>query len=207
MLNIDKNVWEKTEAKEFGEYENLELGGHPCIIIGADEYTGQTGNVSLRIQVDIDKGDKQEGFFKKQFENNTNDDKRWSSSATKYYSLKEENYSILKGFITAVENSNPGFKFDMDEKKLLGKKIAGVFGLEEYERESDGKVVTNTKLTQIRSLDKLNEIKIPRVKKLNGEYVDYDTYINHRATASAEEIFGSSIVETANPEDELPFEI
>lgn len=208
MLEIDKKVWENTEAKEFGEYENLELGGHPCIIIGADQYTSQqTGNVSLRIQVDIDKGDKQEGFFKKQFENNQNEDKKWSTSATKYFSLKEENYSILKGFITAVENSNPGFKFDMDEKKLLGKKIAGVFGLEEYERQSDGRVATTTKLTQIRSLDKLNEIRIPRVKKLNGEYVNYDEYIKNRATASAEEVFGSSIVETANIEDQLPFEI
>ena len=207
MLDIDKKVWENTEAKEFGEYESLELGGHPCIIINADQYTGQTGNVSLRIQVDIDKGDKQEGFFKKQFENNTNDDKKWSTGATKYYSLKEENYSILKGFITAVENSNPGFKFDMDEQKLKGKKIAGVFGLEEYERQTDGRIATTTKLTQIRSLDKLNEIKIPKVKKLNGEYVDYEQYMKNKSTASAEEIFGESIVETASIEDQLPFEI
>lgn len=207
MLEIDKKVWEDTEAREFGDYEALELGGHPCVIVNADQYTSQqTGNISLRIQVDIDKNDKQAGYFKKQYENNTNDDKKWSTGATKYYSLKQENYSILKGFITAVENSNPKFKFDMNEQSLIGKKIAGTFGLEEYERQ-DGTIGTATKLTQIRSLDKLNEIKIPKVKKLNGEFVDYEKYIEHKKTASAEEVFGSSIVETASSENQLPFEI
>jgi len=203
MLNIDKKVWEETEVKEFGEYEVLELGGHACIIRSADKYTGQTGNESLRIQVDIDTTDKQAGFFQKQFDNDTRTDKKWSNGATKYYSLKEENLSMLKAFITAVENSNNGFKFDMDETKLKGKKIAGVFGWEEYEKQ-DGTVGVATKLTQIRSLDKLNEIKIPRVKKLDGSYVDYEEYKNHKATASAEEIFGASIVET---DSEMPFEI
>lgn len=197
MLNINKNVWEKTEAKEYGEYESLELGGHACIIINADIYTGQTGNESLRIQVDTDKNDKQPGFFKKQFDNNTNQDKKWSNGATKYYSLKEENLGMLKALTTAVENSNPGFKFDMDESKLIGKKIAGVFGWEEFEKQ-DGGIGTATKLTQIRSLDKLNEIKIPRVKKLDGTYMDYEEYKDHQVTATAEEIFGSSIVETDN---------
>lgn len=204
MLNIDKKVWEKTEAKEFGEYENLELGGHEIVIRSADKYTGKTGNESLRVQVDIAKGDKQEGFFQKQFDNDTRTDKTWSNSATKYYSLKEENLSMLKGFITAVENSNKGFKFDMDETKLAGKKVAGQFGWEEYQKQ-DGSIGVATKLVQIRSIDKLDEIKIPKVKKLDGSFIDYEEYKNHRATASAEEVFGSSIVETDN--GDLPFEI
>ena len=204
MLNINSKKWEETEAIEYGEYENLELGGHACIIRKADKYTGQSGNESLRVQVDIDKSDKQGGFFQKQYDNDTRSDKKWSNGATKYYSLKEENYGMLKGMITAVENSNSGFKFDMDETKLAGKKIAGVFGWEEYEKQ-DGSIGVATKLVQIRSLDKLNEIKIPKVKKLDGSFVDYEEYKNHRATATAEEIFGASIVETDS--GEMPFEI
>ena len=204
MLNIDKNLWEETEVVEYGEFTLLELGGHACIIRNADIYTGQTGNQSLRVQVDIDTTDKQAGFFQKQFDNDTRTDKKWSNGATKYYSLKEENLGMLKAFTTAVENSNAGFKFDMDETKLKGKRIAGVFGWEEYEKQ-DGTVGVTTKLTQIRSLDKLNEIKIPRVKKLDNSYVDYEEYKNHKLTASAEEIFGSSIVETDS--GDLPFEI
>lgn len=205
MLNIDNKKWEETEAIEYGEYETLELGGHACIIRNADIYRSeQSGNESLRVQVDIDTSDKQAGFFKKQFDNDTRSDKKWSNGATKYFSLKEENLGMLKGLITAVENSNSGFKFDMDESKLKGKKVAGVFGWEEYEKQ-DGTTGVATKLVQIRSLDKLNEIKIPRVKKLDGSFVDYEQYKNHRATASAEEIFGSSIVETDS--GEMPFEI
>lgn len=204
MLNIDKNLWEETEVVEYGEFAPLELGGHACIIRNADIYTGQTGNQSLRVQVDIDTTDKQAGFFQKQFDNDTRTEKKWSNGATKYYSLKEENLGMLKAFTTAVENSNAGFKFDMDETKLKGKRIAGVFGWEEYEKQ-DGTVGVTTKLTQIRSLDKLNEIKIPRVKKLDNSYVDYEEYKNYKSTASAEEIFGSSIVETDN--GDFPFEI
>lgn len=204
MLNINSKVWEETEAIEYGEYETLELGGHACIIRNADIYIGQTGNQSLRIQVDIDITDKQANFFQKQFDNDTRSDKKWSNGATKYYSLKKENLGMLKAFTTAVENSNTGFKFDMDETKLKGKKIVGVFGWEEYEKQ-DGTVGVATKLTQIRSLDKLNEIKIPKVKKLDGSFVDYEEYKNHKETATAEEIFGSSIVETDS--GELPFEI
>lgn len=204
MLNIDKNLWEETEAVEYGKFAPLELGGHACIIRNADIYKGQSGNESLRVQVDIDTTDKQAGFFQKQFDNDTRTEKKWSNGATKYYSLKEENLGMLKAFTTAVENSNAGFKFDMDETKLKGKRIAGVFGWKEYEKQ-DGTVGVTTKLTQIRSLDKLNEIKIPRVKKLDNSYVDYEEYKNYKSTASAEEIFGSSIVETDS--GKLPFEI
>jgi hypothetical protein len=204
MLNINKEVWEETEVKEYGDYEPLKLGGHACIIRNADKYTGKSGNESLRVQVDIDTTDKQAGFFQKQFDNDTRSEKKWSNGATKYFSLKEENLRMLKAFTTAVENSNAGFKFDMDETKLKGKKIAGVFGWEEYEKQ-DGTIGVATKLTQIRSLDKLNEIRIPKVKKLDGSFVDYEEYKNHRATATAEEVFGSSIVETDS--GDLPFEI
>lgn len=206
MLNIDNKKWETTEAVEYGEYENLKLGGHRCIIRSASVYTGRdSGTESLRVQVDIDQPDEQAEFFKRQFDNNTRTDKIWPTAATKYFSLKEEHLGLLKGFITAVENSNPGFKFNMDESTLKGKKIAGVFGLEEYTRQ-DGTIGTATKLTQIRSIDKLDQIKIPKVKKLDGSYVDYDSYNEHKAVASAEEVFGASIVETYTPDDES-FEI
>ena len=205
-MNFDLDLFEKTEAKEFGEYENLELGGHELVIVDAREYTSEvSGNTSLRISVDIAGNDKQKGFFKKQFDENTNSDKKWSTGATKYLSLKNEQLAYLKGFITACENSNKGFKFNTKGtwEQLKNLKIAGQFGLEEYEKQ-DGTIGTATKLVQFRSLDKLNEIKIPKVKKLDGTFVDYEEYKNHRATATAEEIFGSSIVETDN---EMPFEI
>ena len=197
-MNFNKDLFSKTEAKEFGDFENLELGGHLLTIVDIGEYTSEiSGNTSLRVCVDVAKGDKQEGFFKKQYDSNTNQDKKWSSAGTKYLSLKDEQLGYLKGFITAIENSNAGFKFNPDGEwnQLKGLKVAGQFGLEEY-LDGEGHLKTSTKLIQFRSIDKLKDITIPKVKKLDGSYIDYEYYKNHQATTTAEEIFGSSIVET-----------
>ncbi len=193
--------WDKVEpAKEFGDYESLKLGGHICIIKSADEYTGFiSGTTSLRICVDIDGKDEQKGFYQKQYDSNDKIDKKWSNGATKYISLKEDEncVAMFKGFITTLENSNPKFVWDFDESKLVGLKLVGVFGQEEY-LDNDGNIKLATKLTQFRSLDKLDEVKIPRVKKLDGSFVDYDKY----NTDTVEKTFGN--VEVS---EDLPFDI
>lgn len=178
MLRKPTN-WDKIDGIEYGDYETLELGGHEVIIKNAYEYTGQTGNTSLRIEVDIASNDKQAGFYQKQYDNNISADRKWSNAACKYISLKEDEtcVALFKGFTTAVENSNPGYTWNFDEKSLIGKKICGVFGLEEFEKQ-DGTIGTVVKLTQFRSLDKLKDVKIPKVKKLDGTTVDYEQYMS-----------------------------
>lgn len=197
-MNYNKDLFEKTEGKEFGEFETLKLGGHEVKIMNAEEYTGQTGNISLKVMVDIDGNDKQKGWFKKQYDENTNMDKKWPTGACRYLSLKDEQIAYLKGFITALEKSNPGFKFDKDGtwKQLNGLKVAGVFGLEEY-LDGEEKVRTATKLTQFRSLDKLNEINIPAVKLLDGSYIAYEDYKPSKVDEKPSEIIIGM--------DDLPF--
>ena len=184
-MNFNKNLWETTEAKEFWDFETLELGAHEVVIMNAEEYTSViTGNTSLKISVDIAGNDKQKGFFKKQYDENKDANKKWSSGATKYLSLKDEQIAYLKGFITALEKSNNNFKFDTNGtwEQLKNLKVAGVFGLEEYEKE-DKTIGTAIKLVQFRSLDKLNEIKIPKVKKIDGTFVDYEDYKNNKSNS------------------------
>lgn len=161
------------------DYVRLELGGHKGIIKKVEEYTGLTGNTSLKVEVDTDKTDKQPEYYQEQYNNNPNMDKKWPTGATKYVSLKEEENCVkmLKGFITAVENSNPGFTYNWDKEidQLNGKKVGLVFGLEEY-KDNEGKVKTATKLTQFRSVDKVDNVQIPRVKLIDNTYMDYDDY-------------------------------
>lgn len=163
------------------DFERLELGGHKGIIKKVEEYTSPiSGNTSLKVEVDTDKDDKQPNYFQEQFDNNTNSNKKWSTGATKYVSLKEDENCVkmLKGFITAIENSNNGFTYDWSkdiEKQLIGKKVGLIFGLEEYQ-DQEGNTKTATKLTQFRSLDKVDNAKIPKVKLLDGTFVDYETY-------------------------------
>ncbi|MBR1653661.1 MAG: hypothetical protein IJ690_02025 [Clostridia bacterium] len=202
-MNFNKDLFEKTEAKEFGEFESLSLGGHEVVILSAEEYTSPvSGNTSLRVCVDIAGNDEQAGYFKKQYDAQTGD-KKWATGGVRYLSLKDDQLAYLKGTITAIENSNTGFKFNTAGtwEQLKGKKLAGVFGLEEY-LDNEGKLKTATKLTQFRSLDKLSEIKIPKVKLLDGTMVDYDEYKN-KSLNVANKIFDNEIVTT----DEIPFEI
>lgn len=173
--------WDKIEGIEYGDYETLELGGHEVVIKNAYEYTGQTGTTSLKVEVDISGIDKQAGYYQKQYDSNISSDRKWPSSACKYISLKEDAncVALFKGFTTAVENSNPGYKWNFDEKTLIGKKLCGVFGLEEFEKQ-DGTIETTVKLTQFRSLDKLKDVKIPKVKLLNNTYMDIDDYEEYK---------------------------
>lgn len=209
MIKKTEN-WDKVEpAKEFGEFESLKLGGHECVIKSAVEYTGFTGNTSLQICVDIAGNDEQKGFFQKQFDNNTNSDKRWPNGAIKYISLKDDDkcVAMMRGFITTLENSNPKFKWDFDESKLVGLKLVGVWGLEEYQNEK-GETKTATKLNQFRSLDKLKEVKIPKVKTLDNQYIAYEEYISGKkfnsSVATAKGIFDNV---TTDETDDLPFEL
>ena len=200
-MNFNTELYGKTEAKEFGEFEALELGGHEVVILDAREYTSeQTGNVSLKVCVDIAGKDKQAGYFKKQYDENADIQAKWPTGGTRYLSLKDEQIAYLKGFITAIENSNAGFKFDVKGtwEQLKGKRLAGQFGWEEYTAQ-DGTTKVVTKLTQFRSLDKLNEIKIPSVKLLNGTYADYEEYKANRVKATAD----NDVVEIKD--SDLPF--
>lgn len=170
------------------DFERLELGGHKGIIKSVEEYTSTiSGNTSLKVTVDTDSTDKQPGYFQKQYNNDTRSDKKWSTGATKYVSLKEDENCVkmLKSFITSVENSNPGFTYDWnkDVDQLKGKKVGLVFGLEEYQNQ-EGKLKTATKLNQFRSLDKVDHVSIPKVRLVSGAYMDYDDYIEETKESS-----------------------
>ena len=161
-------------------YEKIILGGHKGIIKNIMEYTSAiSGNTSLKVEVDTSADDKQPNYFQKQFDENTNMDKKWSNSGTKYVSLKQDENCIkmLKAFITSVENSNPNFVYDWNKEvdQLKGKKVGLVFGLEEYQNDK-GETKTATKLTQFRSIDKVENARIPNVRLLNGSYMPIDDY-------------------------------
>lgn len=188
------------------EFEKLELGGHKGIIIKAEEYTSDfSGKKSLKVYVDTASDDKQPEYFKKQYENDTRIDRKYPNGAIKYVPLGEEENQVkmLKSFITAYENSN-GCQFDWskDWDQLKGKKIGIIFGQEEYTSQ-DGTTKLATKLNQFRSIDKVDNVKIPKVKKLDNSYVDYEEYINSKNSSNDPFSDFGNIVEISS--DSLPF--
>ena len=203
MLVKPKN-YDEVEVNQ--EFTPINLGGHKGIIVGISEYTSTvSNNTSLKVVVDTDKDDSQPNYFTEQYKNDTREDKKYSNSAIKYVSLKDDENCVrmLKAFITAVENSNKGFTYDWNKEvdQLKGKKVGIVFGLEEYQNDK-GETKTIAKLNQFRSLDKVLDVKIPKVKKLDGSFVEYEDYKN-ATNKIANEVFDGNVT----TDDTMPFEI
>lgn len=96
---------------------------------------------------------------------------------TTVVSYKENSLPFFKGFITALENSNRGYKWDNDETKFVGKLIGFVIGEEEYEgkdRNGVPKVKVRTYVAERHSVDAIKEgdFDVPEFKKLTKAPVE-----------------------------------
>jgi len=156
-----------TQAEAFtGDYERIILGGHICVILKVVAEEKEYGTL-LRIAFDIADGEN-EGFYDRQFKRKkqNNSEAKWPGMY--YQTIKQDNLSYFKGFMTSIEKSNSGYVWDWDEKKLVGKLFGGIFGEEEY-MGNDGTVKTSTKCRFVASVDKVKEgVKIPEIKKLQN---------------------------------------
>ena len=170
------NNWDEIEAKGMEDFRTLPIGAYECVIKEANIHKSeQSGKESFRVAVDIASGEYKE-YYQNRYDNNTNSEKKWDNNATRYLAYQGNNVAYFKGFITCVENSNPGYKWDWDETKLVGKKICGVFQYEEYENQ-EGKKGLKVRLNKFRSLDKMKDIRVSdSIRLLDGSYVEYSEY-------------------------------
>ena len=170
------NNWNEIEAKGMEDFKSIHIGAYECVIKEANVHKSeQSGKESFRVAVDIAKGEYKD-YYQKRYDNNTNENKKWDNNATRYLAFQGDNVAYFKGFITGVENSNPGYKWNWEESTLVGKKICGVFKYEEYENQ-EGKKGIKVRLSKFRSLDKMEDIEVSdNVRLLNGSYMSIDDY-------------------------------
>ena len=157
-----------------GEYEKLKPGGYICKIIAAKEERSKSGNKMLVLAIDILEGEHKD-FFKKRFEElkkeqkEPNQEIKYPNSAIYRQMVQgnERSVGFFKGLMTSLEASNTNFKWDWDEKKLVGLRCGAIFGEEEYER-IDGSVGVSCKVKYIRSTKCIEDgnYKVPELKKL-----------------------------------------
>lgn len=168
--------FDKVEAKGMDDFKPLPIGAYECtIVIARENKNEESGKTTFKVGVDIASGE-YKNYFKKMYDNDSRIDKKWNNNAVRYLAFEGENVAYFKGFLTCVENSNPGYKWNWDEKTLINKKICGVFQYEEYERQ-DGTKGVKVRLNKFRSLDKIKEIEVSdNVKLLNGFYMSIDDY-------------------------------
>lgn len=170
--------WETVEAKGMEDFKILPIGAYECVIKDARiNKNEENGKETFKVSIDISNGEFKD-YFQKRYDNSTLHPKKWDNNAVRYLAFQGDNASYFKGFITCVENSNTGYKWDWDESKLTGKKICGVFQYEEYKKQ-DGSKAVKVRLNKFRSLDKMkeaNENLNDSVKLLSGTYMSIDDY-------------------------------
>ena len=168
--------FDKVEAKGMDDFKPLPIGAYECtIVIARENKNEESGKTTFKVGVDIASGEYKD-YFRKMYDNDSRIDKKWNNNAVRYLAFEGENVAYFKGFLTCVENSNPGYKWNWDEKTLINKKICGVFQYEEYEKQ-DGTKGVKVRLSKFRSLDKIKEIEVSdNVKLLNGSYMSIDDY-------------------------------
>lgn len=161
--------YDTAKAAIAGENEQLPAGVYSCVIKNATETISKNGFPMLVLDIDIDNGEYNKFFTKKhEFIKKAN----YNDAATKwpccyYQRLDGDHLSYFKGMMHAIEDSNDGYKWDWNERGLIGLNFAGVFGREEV-KFNDGKIAMLTKLVQIRSYKAWDEgcIKVPKDKML-----------------------------------------
>lgn len=152
MREINWNAVE--EAKEF---KKPTAGGYICGITSVKDVAEKE---YLKIEYDF-----ADGEFKNYWRELYNSKGFWGGSFIKSY--KEKALPFFKGFLTAVQESNPGYVFNNDENTLKRKLIGIVLGEEEY-LAKDGTIKTRLYVDSVHSINaiKNKEFEIPYFKKL-----------------------------------------
>lgn len=160
-----KQFKDYAETTTFGTSERLPAGGYVLKILNVRYEEGQNG-MSDRIQLmfDIAEGD-YAGFFQKQYEAQTGEDKKWKGTMPIYVPTddgSEKDGWTKKSFKTIIENfeaSNPTFKWAWDENALKGLVIGGLFA--DTYTVIDGREVVYTSLVpkNVRAVDVIRNKK------------------------------------------------
>ena len=133
------NGYDDIEIFEGGKA--LEVGGYILKIMNAKVEEYATCSI-LKVAFDIAEGEFKD-HFKERFERDKkqNANAKWKGVFDVF--IPKDDGSELDGytkqafkrFITSVEKSNNGFKWDWDETKLKGKLFGGIFGREEFKTD------------------------------------------------------------------------
>lgn len=167
----------------YSNQEALDLGGHILRILKVEEATSKAGNPMILIYLDTDKSDKQPLYFKKRYDNDTREEKKWGCIM---YQLVEnpktgECHQGLVTFHDAVAKSNSGFKLVWGDKYcscFKDKLIGGVFGREQY-INNKGKASFATKCFWLRTVDDIkNGVDIPEDRLLPADKLPNNPVVN-----------------------------
>ena len=174
MINLPRD-FATARGYDGSSYPALTPGGHICRIRNVVPGNGNYGE-QITVTYDIVEEGEFNGYFQKIFDyrskQNPSGNANWPG--VKWFNIYNDNGDtdgFFKGFIEAVEASNPGYKFTGDERGLQGKLVGFNFREEEYmpRNSNTGEIKTTVRPFYAVSVAKVREGIIPPAKKLyNG---------------------------------------
>ena len=184
------------EAKKAGgSREILPAGGYVCDIVSAKEESTNWGD-RLVLAIDVCEGE-YAGFFKRDYQSNDREDKKWRGTfridCPKDDGSEQDAWTKRKfgNFIWAVQESNSGYSWDWDEKKLKGKKVGVIFRNKEW--EIDGRTGWTT---EAGGSDSAQNIRDGKFKLLKDKPLKVRQIVKENTSSSFTEI---------EDDDDLPF--
>lgn len=183
----------------YKDTERLPVGGYVLKIMDAKEMENDWGN-TLVLSFDIAEGEYKD-YFAQNYKSQQGEDKKWKGN----YRLRipkddgsEQDAWTIRRFNTVVvnlEESNVGYHWDWDERKLKGKLIGGLFNNKEYSFGGRHGFFTNC-----HSL-------IPVEKIRSGNYeVPADTLLKSSGPQEVGQSVGDGFVTVPDSiQEELPF--
>lgn len=160
-------TYDKTKRKK-STFEQLPKDAYVVKILGAKIEQWPSGDKYLNIAFDIAEG-KYMGFYQYQFEHNTNEDKKWPFDGTFTLDVPADGrpdyvFQNWNTFFADLEDSNNGFVFDGDLKKLKGKLIGGKFHIKQSQSD-DGTIWDHTKMRYSCVAEDVRQGKIKHLPK------------------------------------------
>lgn len=208
---IHYSNFDKVQTQEQGTgVRSLPAGGYVAQIVGAVlTETRNTHEPMIEIRLEI-----AEGEYKGIFQSKVQTPGTWPFNGTYRLSLPADpNASAddwrlqrFKGIISAVSESNKGFRWADDERALRGRFVGVLFRDEEFIGQQDGQPHTSSKPFVFCSVDRIRrgDFQVPKPKRLQeNAQAKPQTYTSVPQDAG----FGDFVpVETAiNGDKDLPF--
>lgn len=170
------------EARAMGEgQERLPVDGYIVKILNVEEVNYEWGSVIV-LSYDIVEGE-YAGYYKKNYGMQAREDKKWKGvhrmNVPKGDGTEKDEWtmSAFKRDIEAFEDSNSGFHWDWDEKKLKGLMAGAV--MQEREYELNGNTGFWTACHHLTSVERIREgkFKIPKPKMLDRSKVKQADFV------------------------------
>lgn len=131
------------EAKKASSREPLPAGGYVMRIMDAEEVTFDRGGTALKISLDVAEGAHKD-FFRNDYKQQDAENRRWRCAYNLF--IPRDDGSERDGWtkrrfgnaMYAIEQSNPGYHWDWNEKSLKGKIVGALFRNYEWENQTRG---------------------------------------------------------------------